>query len=178
MACFSGPYSLEIVILILMVPLRICCMCRPPRHSLGTPPGRSSPAGAALVPLGENFSLPLSALICPYLPSSVLICPHLRSRWRIFQYSIFWASPAAPSAWRSLPCWSPGTGGGWLAGGRWWTGRRKVVDWQEEGGGLAGGRWWARIFEYSNIRIKWPPNIIRIRIRAISLVQIYSDIHS
>ena len=32
--------------------------------------------------------------------------------------------------------------------------------------------------EYSNIRIKWPSNIIRIRIRAISPVRIYLDIHS
>ena len=31
---------------------------------------------------------------------------------------------------------------------------------------------------YSNILIKWPSNIICIRIRAISPVQIYSDIHS
>ena len=33
-------------------------------------------------------------------------------------------------------------------------------------------------YEYSNIRIKLPSNIIRIRIRAISGTQIYSDIHS
>ena len=31
-------------------------------------------------------------------------------------------------------------------------------------------------YEYSNIRIKLPSNIIRIRIRAISGVRIYSDI--
>ena len=33
-------------------------------------------------------------------------------------------------------------------------------------------------YEYSNIRIRLPSNIIRIRIRAISGVQIYSDIRS
>ena len=31
-------------------------------------------------------------------------------------------------------------------------------------------------YEYKNIKIKWPSNIIRIRIRAISGIQIYSDI--
>ena len=39
-------------------------------------------------------------------------------------------------------------------------------------------QWWAQIFEYSNIWIKWPLNIICIRIRAISPIQIYSNIHS
>ena len=33
-------------------------------------------------------------------------------------------------------------------------------------------------YEYLNIRIKWPSNIIRIRICAISRVRIYSDIRS
>ena len=33
-------------------------------------------------------------------------------------------------------------------------------------------------YEYSNIQIIWPSNIIRIRICAISGIQIYSDIHS
>ena len=33
-------------------------------------------------------------------------------------------------------------------------------------------------YEYSNIQIKWPSNIIRIRIRAISRIRIYSDIRS
>ena len=41
-----------------------------------------------------------------------------------------------------------------------------------------GGQWWAQIFEYSNIRIKWLSNIIRICIRGISPVRIYSDICS
>ena len=39
-------------------------------------------------------------------------------------------------------------------------------------------QWRAQIFEYLNIRIKWLSNIIRIRIRAISPVRIYSDIHT
>ena len=38
-------------------------------------------------------------------------------------------------------------------------------------------QWWARIFEYLNIWIKWPSNIIRIHIRVISSVRIYSDIY-
>ena len=39
-------------------------------------------------------------------------------------------------------------------------------------------QWWARIFEYLNIQIKWPSNIICICICAISPVRIYLDIHS
>ena len=40
-------------------------MSSPPPRSPGTPPGRSSLAGAALALLGENFFL--RALMCPYV---------------------------------------------------------------------------------------------------------------